>query len=281
MSQLLQIPQTIELLKMCWQTAEARVCREVGTKWREAGEEEITILLCGELRQEFAEKNAKREFERTFASDLRNRFPFDDLSWMSHRLIGRVFHHPKHIEKRTGGDFGLVVGRPHVEHRFGTRRPSMHSQGLLVQAKKQSKTGKLGKLTRMQRTVLPARLDYTAFLLYMYAARGAELAPFGWVCAGGRQLAIVEADIARLNGAYPKAIADYQRILTGSVTSSMDVIEALSKGACGTSDQQIIDADICLDPASSVKIEITWPDGRPPDSPRQNLQHHIYSQQRL
>src|SRR4051812_44395910 len=103
---------------MCWQTAEARVCREVRTKYREADEETITILLCGELRQEFAEKNATREFERAFASDLRNEFRFVDLNWVSHGLIGRVVHHPKGVEKRTGGDFGLVVGRPQVEHTF-------------------------------------------------------------------------------------------------------------------------------------------------------------------
>jgi hypothetical protein len=265
---------------MCWQAAEARVCREVGTKYREADEEAITILLCGELRQEFAEKNDNREFERTFASDLQNGFRFVDLNWVSHGLIGRVVHHPKQVEKRTGGDFGLVVGRPHVEHRFKTK-VSMHSQGLLVQAKKTSKSGTLGKLTPNQRTVLPARLEYTAFLLYMYAARGAELAPFGWVCARGRPLPVVEADLARLNGAYPKSIADYQRILTSSVASSMDVIEALSKGTCGTSDQQVIDADICPSPASSVTIEITWRDGRPPDPPQQKLQHHSYLRQRL
>jgi len=278
--ELLAIPKTIELLKKCWQAAEARICREVGTKYREADEEAITILLCGELRQEFAEKNDNREFETAFASDLQNGFRFLDLNWISHGLIGRVAHHPRHVEKKTGGDFGLVVARPDVEHRFETR-VSMHSQGLLVQAKKQSKTGTLGRLTAMQRSVLPARLDYTAFLLYMYAVCGAELAPFGWLFARGRALTAVEADLARLKGTNPKSIRDYQRILTSSVASSTDVIEALSRGECGTADQRVIDAEICPAAASSVTVEITWRDGKPPNPPQQRLQHHIYLRQGL
>src|SRR6476469_2940558 len=107
MSRLLPIPKTMQLLKTCWHAAEARVCREVGTKYREADEEAITVLRCGELRQEFDERNVSREFESVFAADLRVHFPFINLNWVAHGLIGRVVHHPRHIEKRTGGDFGL------------------------------------------------------------------------------------------------------------------------------------------------------------------------------
>jgi hypothetical protein len=280
MSELLPIPQTIALLKTCWETAEARVCREVGTKYRESDEETITVLLCGELRQEFDERNANREFEYAFAVDLRDHFPFSDLNWVSHGLIGRVAHHPTHVEKTTGGDFGLVIGRPQVEHRWETE-VSMHSQGLLVQAKKQSKTGKVGKLTKVQRTVLPAKLEYTAFVLYMYAPGGPELAPFAWVCADGRQLPAVEADLAKLNGAHSKTINGFREIMTGSVSSSTDIIEAVSQGARGTSDQRVIDMEICPAQASSVTIEITWRDGKPPEPPAQKIRHQVYVQQRV
>src|SRR5215471_21819253 len=79
MPQPFPIPRTIELLKACWETAEARVCREVGTKYHESNEEAITVLLCGELRQEFEKRNANRAFESAFASDLRLHFPRIDL----------------------------------------------------------------------------------------------------------------------------------------------------------------------------------------------------------
>lgn len=278
MSELFPIPQTIALLKTCWETAEARVCREVGTKYRESDEEAITVLLCGELRQEFDEKNSYREFENAFASDLRVHFPFVDLNWVSHGLIGRVVHHPRHIEKKTGGDFGLVIGRPQVEHRWGTD-VCMHTQGLLVQAKKQSKTGRVGKLTKVQRTVLPAKLEYTAFVLYMYSGSGTELAPFAWVCADGRQLQAVEADLARLNGAHPKTISSFREIMIGSVASSTDMIEAVSQGALGTSDKRVIDAEICPALTSSVTIEVTWRDGKPSEPP-QTIRQQVYVQQR-
>jgi hypothetical protein len=124
MSRLLPIPRTISLIKACWQVAEERVCREVGTKYHESDEEAITILLFGALREEFEKRNIDREFEQSFAADLRKWCPETDLTWVAHGLIGRVIHHPRHVEKRTGGDFGLVLSRPQVEHRWELKASS-------------------------------------------------------------------------------------------------------------------------------------------------------------
>ena len=277
MSRLLPIPRTISLLKTCWQAAEERVCREVGTKYHESDEEAITVLLFGELREEFDQRNIYREFEKSFAADLRDRYPMTDLTWVANGLIGRVVHHPRHIEKRTGGDFGLVLSRPQVEHGWKTDI-SMHAQGLLVQAKKQSRKGTIGTLTKTQCLVLPERLEYTAFILYMYATAGAELAPFAWVCADGRQLQDIETDLGKLNRKHPKTIHGFREIMTGSVFSSCDIIEAVSQGLRGTSDKHIIDEQICPALTPSVTIEITWRDDTPPDPP-QTVRHHVYIKQ--
>jgi|ERR1035441_3570431 hypothetical protein len=108
-SPLLSIPKTVSLLKACWQRAEERVRSDVETKYREANEELITKLICGELRAEFDKENSNREFERQFAADLAQANPWHDWTWIADGLIARVVHHPRHVEAKSGGDFGLLV----------------------------------------------------------------------------------------------------------------------------------------------------------------------------
>jgi hypothetical protein len=277
MSPLLPIPRTISLVKTCWQTAEERVCREVGTKYRESNEEAITVLLFGELRSQFDNRNIHREFELSFAADLRDEYPMTDLSWVAAGLIGRVTHHPRQLEERTGGDFGLVLARPQVE-RGWTTEISMHAQGLLVQAKKQSRGGIIGTLTKTQRLILPKRLEYTAFLLYVYATAGDELAPFAWICSDGRLIPEIEADLKRLNHMHPNSINSFRETMTSSVFSSSDIIDAVAQGLRGTSDKEIVDEYICPALTPSITIEITWRDDAPPDPP-QTVRHHVYVKQ--
>lgn len=277
MSHLIPLRQTIALLKTCWQAAEERLCREVGTKYHESDEEAITILLFGELREEVDGRSSSGEFEESFAADLRDQYSTTDLSWVANGIIGRVVYHPRHIEKRSGGDFGLVLARPQVEHGW-TTDISMHTQGLLVQAKKHSQKGTIGTMTKRQCSVLPERLEYTAFILYVYATAGAELAPFAWICADGRQLQDLKTDMGRLNRKHPKTVDDFREIMTGSVLSSSDIIEAVSQGLRGTSDRQIIDDQICPALTPSVTIEITWRNGSPPEPP-QTARQHVYVRQ--
>jgi hypothetical protein len=135
MSRLLSIPRTIALLSPCWQTAEERVRSEVGTKYLEADEDFITKLVYGELRDEFDSKNSDRQFEKEFAADIRREHWTSDLTSIATGLIARVVHHPRHIESRTGGDFGLVVARPHIDLNGWGTVVSMHAQGYLCRRK--------------------------------------------------------------------------------------------------------------------------------------------------
>lgn len=280
MCALLKIPETISLIKTCWQTAEERIRDAVETKFHEADEEFITKLICGELRSEFKMANLKHRFEAAFKVDLARAYPRSDLTWIAKGLIARVVHHPKKTEALTGGDFGLLVARPQVELRYDTPKITMRSQGLLVQAKKQRSNGDLGSLTPNQRRALPSRLSYIVFVLYMYENLGGRLSPLIWLCPSGIGISDIESNFVALKKKCPKALEDVRKLVAAPILSSMDVLEALAEGYRGTSDQAIIKEDICPENASSVTIEITWPNQKPPDPPHQHLIHRTRVQTR-
>jgi hypothetical protein len=272
----LKIPRTIALLKDCWQRAEEHVRSQVGTTFLEADEDFITILFCGKLRAEFDEKNQYRQFEHEFTADLAVAYPWSDLSWISDGLIAQVTHHPRHIEAATGGDFGFLVARPHVDARWGDPKITMHHQGLLVQAKRQRVNGKVGSLTRVQRAVLPSRLAYAAFLLYLREPPGEGLSPMIWMCPDGMEVHEVEADLASLNGVFAETIEDVRQIVRAAALPSGEIIEAMADGTRGTSDKDLIDHHISPDVTPAVTVEITWRDGTPPEPPRQHIVNRVY-----
>ena len=282
MASLLAIPETIALLKACWQRAEERVRHEVETQYHEADEEFITKLICGALRSEFNKENRDGQFERHFAADLARQYWDRDLQWIANGLIARVVHHPRHLEGRTAGDFGLLVARPQISFDWDHPAITMHAQGLLVQAKKQSpKSGKIGPLTKVQREKLPSRRPhYAAFVLYVYEGPDfRRLAPFAWMCADSRTVDDLKADFARLRGAFLKTLDDIRAKVITPVQSSSDIIQGMSEGKLGTSDVRTILEQICPDLSPSVTIEITWPDG-PPEPPRQEVRQRIHVQVR-
>jgi hypothetical protein len=114
----------------------------------------------------------------------------------------------------------------------------------------------------------------------MYKAPGGELAPFVWVCADGRQVEDVKAQLAALAGLYPRTIDDIRAARTAPVRSSADIIEAVSQGTLGTSDKQIIHEQICPDLKPSITIEITWRTGKPPDPGKQRVRNETHLQVR-
>lgn len=277
---LLSIPNTVLLLKVCWQRAEERVRGDVETKYLEADEELITKLICGELRAEFEKENSNRQFEKKFAADLSQSNLRHDCAWIANGLIARVVHHPRHVEASTGGDFGFLVARPQVRGWDSHPIINMHAQGLLVQAKKQRPDGRMGAFTRAQQKALPSRLGYAAFVLYMYEVPNIRLAPFAWLCPDGLRMQDLKAELARLNGLRPKTVEDIRGGMAATVLSSTDIIEALSQGTRGTSDACIIHEQICPDLTPNVQIEITWRGGRPPEPPQQLKQREVQLQVR-
>jgi hypothetical protein len=106
--------------------------------------------------------------------------------------------------------------------------------------------------------VLPSRLEYAAFVLYMYEEPDIRLAPFAWLCPDGLPMQALKTNLARLNGLRTKSVEDIAGRVAATVLPSTAIIHGLSKGSRGTSDDRIIREHICPDLIPNVQIEITW-----------------------
>ncbi len=227
----------------------------------------ITKLIFGALRVEFGRENRHRRFEGRFRADLAKRYPRLDgecVSDISNGLIAKAVYHPKHVEQKTGGDFGLMLARPEVKDTGRSLIIDMHSQGLMIQAKRQRPSGRLGSFTKSQLQHLPSCKDYTAFVLYMCEHDRARLAPFAWLRAHGTELKEIKLGFSKLTKFFPRSLAEITAKSRLAVESSSDIIQALAEGTCGTSNPSILAAHVCPDVVPNITIEITWPDRKPP-----------------
>src|SRR4029077_9602721 len=87
--------------------------------------------------------------------------------------------------KKTGGDIGLVLIRPNVNHERFRMRPltvdEHYSRGLLCQTKIKRRNARWGGFTPNQKKILSNRTEYLALLLYEYKdAERKALMPFQW-----------------------------------------------------------------------------------------------------
>jgi hypothetical protein len=272
----LRIPRTIKLLRECWEKAESTV-QNAANKFYD--EEQVSFLLYRELQVLFDEQNSTRSFERRFGDDVKAAFPSVGIETIAKGLIARVTYHRRSVETRTGADPGFVVVRPNVQLRNSSLVATIYGRGLLVQAKRQREGGSLGGFTKAQKAILPDRLQYCAFLVYMYAAEDHEtLAPFAWILGAGHKLSTIESILKRLKGIYPRTVEEIEAAVARKVYSSGAIIEALGDGKCGTGDQHVIADQICPGGTPTITIEIKWRDGRTPP-PQPVRQHHPVHQQ--
>jgi hypothetical protein len=134
------IRNLIDLICRQAELAEERVRQQVRASFPEAGEEQITTLFQGALTEELSRASASNEIATAFAKDLRASgasLPEVDTYSISQGLIARVSWHPRHVEARTGGDFGLVLIRPKLKRTLqGLIIEEGMPTGLLVQAKR-------------------------------------------------------------------------------------------------------------------------------------------------
>ena len=256
MSALIKLPNSLELIKLCWLVAEGRVCNLISEKYHAHDEVFITRLLFGEVKEEFNKANELGLFEQSFENDLLLLFNEptlrDDVRRLSTGIIAHITYHEPQMERISGGDFGLAVIRPNVQKiKQGNLRESMHQQGLLCQAKRQTIKGDFGYLTDRQKEVLPNHLDYLAVLLYKYSdTQRIILQPFEWSDCKWNDI----DDVVYF-------LANY---LSAKTTNSGNLLTLLGEGIFGTADARVIESVICPDDIPHIKIQITWRDGPPP-----------------
>jgi hypothetical protein len=170
-----RIPALGKLITDSWITAEQALRENIRKKFPDQDESGVTILLCGDLREEFDRVSASGAVERAFLSDLRQTFTNikeESLSRIARGLIATVSFHPPQVERHTGGDFGIVIVRPDVRKgRFVSSHLTIerdYKRGLLCQAKIFGRDSQWGKLTESQKRTLPEKLSYFTLLLYRY-----------------------------------------------------------------------------------------------------------------
>lgn len=263
MSSLINLPETLGLIKRCWCLSEERVCNLISNKYHAHDEIFITRLLYGEMEEELNKCNKEGLFKTNFLNDLRSIFNTDELKYevcrLSEGIIARITYHEPDMEKKSGADFGMAVIRPNIEKiKKNQLKHSMHQQGVLCQAKRQKINQNMGQLTDKQKEIIPGYLDFYALLLYVYSdCDRKQLQPFVWSNYKWSDVGEIEY--------FLKYYEDEETI------NSDKLLELLGNGRIGTENQDIINSIICPEIKSYIKIEITWTDGPPPppgpDSP--------------
>jgi hypothetical protein len=268
----MEIPYTLEIITQCWDKAETALRRAVKKKYRDPNEETITWLFCREFSFLLRRASEQGLIEKEFLKDLRRAYPElrdrTELRLISENLIADVSLHKRHIEKDTGGDFGLTITRPDVSfeppsysyHGTGSIETTyIYQRGLLCQAKLKHKSN-WGELTDKQKSVLPKRLEYLGLLLYECGGEERQLLrKFAWqLCTGKRIKNITEW---LKSGNFP------------SLSSSSEIIQKLGIGEIGTDDKQTLEKIIRPTGKPQFSIRIDW-GSNPPPPPSISIEIH-------
>ena len=264
MSTPLTMSHTLNVISISWNQAENAIRNLIQTRYPNLDEEIITVLFYHELRIALENASMSRQIERAFFHDLKDcSWNYDlysehELEQFASGLVAQASGHPRHVERKTGGDFGLSIARPfvsqdydgefHVENRERKR-------GLLCQAKVKQRNGHWGKFTANQKRILPERMDYLALCLYEYAdSTRTQLQPFNWQVCKGNDLSDVESWLK--TNAFP------------AKQTSGDLLQSLGSDKIGTTDAEILARIIHPNGASAglpnIHIRVFWPDSKKP-----------------
>jgi hypothetical protein len=256
----MRIPALATLIAKCWTRAEQGLRDEIKQRFPDRDEDKITELFQGQLRAECDNVSATGAVEEAFLADLHQSLPNAaeaDLSKISRGLIATVLFHPTEIEKRTGGDFGIVLVRPDVRLALYSHSELTidheYERGLLCQAKVFGRKSKWGTLNENQVKVLAESLSYLSLVLYRYADQKGErreLAPFSWQLTGGVNVEDIKGWLR--SGRFPK------------LEESGQILSALARNEIGTDDKPTISTHIAPALRPSLKISIRWRDDKGP-----------------
>jgi hypothetical protein len=226
----------------------------VRQRFPDRDEEIITELFHAELEAECNRVSAIGAVEEAFKADLRRFLPSIsevDVSKIGTGLVATVYFHPRIVETRTGGDFGVVFIRPDVRYAnysYPTLEiESDYQRGLLCQAKIFRRDSSWGGLTAKQKAVLQERLQHLSLVLYRYADQNGarrELGPFEW------QLTV---------NASVDDIVDWLRSDNfPNLQSSREILIKLALGRIGTENKRVISEFIAPSLRPSFEIRIHW-----------------------
>jgi hypothetical protein len=122
----MKITKTLKVIIQCWDKAEIELQKAIKEKYHDYDEEFITRLFCGEFSFLLRKASDDGLIKQGFLQDLRYAYPqlgyINEFKLIAENLIADVSFHKRHIEKFTGGDFGLTITRPNVSF-----KPPKHS----------------------------------------------------------------------------------------------------------------------------------------------------------
>jgi hypothetical protein len=251
-------PNLDKLISNCWSNAEIALRNQVREKYRDRDEEQITDLFHAELEIVLGVASKERLVEKAFLRDLGKAFPHIRESWLSsrvsRRLVATVSFHARDVEKKTGGDVGIVLVRPDIQQiGYWLMVHRERKRGLLCQSKILRRDSKWGPLTKHQTKALRGKLSYLALLLYRYSDQDGErreLLPFSWQPAHKAKMQEINRWLAHNN--FP------------DLQDSGQILRKLANGEIGTSDLKLIEKDVTPPQRPSLVIEVSWSD---PDFP--------------
>lgn len=257
---------TNKMIVDCFKTAEAEVQRAIAGELGYLDEEEITTAFRFVLSGVLARASNKGDIASAFQKDLTRilgvlGFKSDNLSEFARAfakgLVAKVVvvaWHPRNVEKRTGGDFGLVLARPLIggpdvktKEPFTTDR--LHERGLLVQAKKRQKNGKWPRINKKQRVRLVKAVKFLAILLYDYK-NGLKLSEFVWCPCGRSRFSSVEKWLR--DDKFPKSKRH----------TTTELLEDLAYDKIGTSDLENLDQVIRPTDSRILSVVVDWDDDK-------------------
>lgn len=137
------ILEVTELLRKCYISAEESSRGLLATDYLDKGEGFITELFHGRLRAAVSEANKNGLIKTAFINDLGHRFPdlrrSSDLNLIATGIRASTTLHPREVEAKTGGDFGIVLVRPSISesryNQYVLKINRNYQRGLLCQAK--------------------------------------------------------------------------------------------------------------------------------------------------
>jgi len=251
--------------------AERRARESVSRTLRQAREEEVTALFATEVERELEKASNSGAIAFAVRTDLERAYQMQRgsapkrLAQVTNGLIARVSRHGLAEERKTGGDFGLLVVEPLFRLRWGPYLEVERvgrKRGILVQAKRCLHGGRWNQLTDKQEQRLPERMAYAALLRYEFAdVDNRQLNEFRWTLLAQREIS--EAIEWLRSGNFP-----------GSVDTA-DLVAGLSRGSYGTDDPQIIERNICVDAGPSVVVEVDWEEGTDPGPSIRSLNRDV------
>lgn len=247
----LTIPNVGELITRCWTNAEEALRGLVKTKYRDRDEEQITDLFHGELETQLSQASETGLVASAFLRDLKHAFPTITESLLSSRisrgLVATVSFHAREVERKTGGDLGIVLIRPNIEFTGFALRREEYKRGLLSQAKVFRRNSQWARLGVKQAQALRGKLSYFSLLLYRYSDQDGErreLAPFAWQPGRGSTIRRINNWLATDN--FPESLNSHQ------------MLHMLANDQIGTDNPILIAKYITPPQRASLVIEVGW-----------------------